>query len=419
MFSARTSSFLFKNSHSAFFVLVAIFFFFYLGDSIISYLAPVMMENALGSASAMGLLFSTSSMAGMVADILFPKLFAGKTSRFFFRLLFALVFLFPISFLLFPNTIGFAIGMIVWGVYFEAFAFARFHAIKETVERQNYGWAWGNMAFIQNIALVLGPLFAGLLMKQSNISTLYLVIFLFLISAYIFIIREFLLRKKKLHVSKKTAGERRSLHAELLIWKAYGHVLWPLFIYLFIFFLIDSAFHTIGPLVAEKMNMDGPFAGLFVSIYSVPGLFVTLLVPKLAKPFGKKRLAFLSGLAGSACLLLLAWVSSTWAILTITFIGAIGINIMYPALLATMEDYLQRSEKTANDLIGLTALFGSSGYVMGPMLSGIFADLWSPQAVFAIWGGVMAVYSIYLLFTVKRKIRLPQQELALVSRVHH
>jgi MFS family permease len=401
----------------SFFLLAAVFFFFFLGDTIMSYLSPVIMEQHLGSATAMGLLFSTSSMAGMVADFLFPKFFVGKTSRFFFRILFLVVFLFPLSFILSPNVLGFALGMIVWGIYYEAFSFARFHAVKETVLRKEYSWAWGNLSLIQNLARVIGPLLAGVLIDQGEVSALLAAIIAFVIALYLYVMYVYLGKKQQRTALNVPADStRRSWTTELHIWKSYSRVLWPLFLYLFIFFLIESAFFTIGPILSEQLQFSGPFDGLLLSVYSLPGLFAGLLLPRLSKPYGKKRLSFLAGLIGASSLLFFAVVSSLWLILLIVFIAAIGLNIMYPALQATMEDYIKRSEHTENDLIGMTSMFISAGYVLGPILSGFLADLWSAQMVFALWGGVMAIYSLFLLCTVKRKIRLPQHELLTFSR---
>lgn len=414
-----TESFrLFHHKDRWFFLLFVIaFFFFFIGDSIMSYSTPVRLEQFTQSASLMGVILSLSSMAGVICDFAFAKYFPDKKSHFFGRLFFSSIFFFPLSFLVSPNTVGFVLGVVIWGIYYEAMVFSKYHLIHELVSSNNHAWAWGIFSSVQNVAYVIGPVLAGVLLDIDNNLPFLVALVAFLVSSYWYIsvrfIRKKIVRQTYHHQTETTS--QRSFVTELKIWRTYEKVLWPITLLVILFFLVDSAFYSIGPLFAEQLQEFHPFGGLFVSVYSFPGLLTGIFISRLAKPFGKKRLAFVAGIGAGVGLITMSMASTVLAILILTFFSSIGLGILFTAMSATMQDYVGRSPQNANDLIGLSSLAGSIGYVLGPLSNGFLAETFGTQTVFRFWGVILACVCFVLLFTVKRKIRLPQRELQVVS----
>lgn len=397
--------------HRYFYLLFAVVLSFVgVADSIMGYVAPLFIEQIVGNATLMGIVLATSSGAGVVVDFLFAKLFPDKTSRFFLTVLFMLVFLFPLAFLLFQSVSGAIFAMVVWGIYFEAMVFSNYHAIHETVPTGEHGWAWGTSSVLRNLSWSIGPLLATLLYQINVRFPLYAAIGAYaigLLTANIFIL---LKRKHMRHSDKVKSEPRRGFIEELKIWKTYARVLWPLLFLTFLFYCVESAFFSVGPLLGESLKKIHPFGGLFVSMYSVPGIIVGFLVSPLSKPFGKKRLAFASGILSGLGLIAVALGQGVIPTLLFAFLASIGLCLIDPALAAVYEDFIARSGRTGNDIVGLTALVGSLAYIIGPIINGVVADQVGVQEAFGFWGMIMVGYSFLLFFIVARKIRLPQAQ---------
>ncbi len=398
---------------SPFLLFVVLMFFVYLADAVMSYLVPVVIESVVGSTLVMGIILSTSSMFGLSMDFLFAKYFPNKTSIFFLKILFFTALAFPTSLLISVHPLMLIFAMAAWGIYFEAMLFANYHMIHELVHHHQHAWAWGILTVVHNVAYVIGPLFATMYSDSRPSMSLILSLVFFCIAIYIAVLLRVIRRRKKNARPENSVEQQapRSFATELSIWYTFEKVLWPLLGFMILAYLVEAAFFSIGPLYAEQLKHIHPLGGTFVSLYSVPGLIIGFLLGVLAKPFGKKRLAYTAGIVAGSGLLALAASNSIVLILLFTFVAATGMGIVVPSLMAVFEDFVSRSGKFGNDLIGLTTMSGSIAYTFGPLINGFMGEYVKPQHVFGVWGGILIIYSIGLFFIVKRKVRLPKHEL--------
>lgn len=386
-----------------------------IADSTMGYVVPLLLENLTsGNDALLGLILSTSSMAGIIVDFLFAKLFPKKNSWFFLRILFIFMFFFPLPFLLFRSVIASIFGMFAWGIYFEAMIFSNFHAIHEQVKESEHAWAWGISGILRNVGWVIGPLIASNLYDVDPIMPVRFAIFAYFAGLIFLGILALVAHKGKKAPRNESefVMAHRSFATEVSIWKTYGKVLWPLLLFTLLYFFIESAFFSIGPIYGEQLKGIHPWGGLFVSLYSVPGLFVGFLLSILSKPFGKKRLSFIGGIIAGLGFIAMGFTQSIPVILFLTFMAAIGMCVWQPALDAVFQDYVGRAKSFGNDLIGLTAMAGSLSYIVGPIVNGLLSEYIGEQNVFVFWGVVALLYSTLLFFIVKRKVHLPQTEVA-------
>lgn len=402
--------------HRSFLMYAVFLLFISTADAIMSYAAPVIMEETLGNATWMGVILASSSFAGMIMDFSFARLFPAKRFAFFLRIVLSLVILFPLSLLVYRAVPSFLFGMIVWGVYFEAWIFSNFHAIHEFVHPDHHAWAWGVLSTLRNVALVVGPFlaasFGGATMQQA----LYIALVFYGVGIILFLLSKRLnpLRSESL-MAKWGEGEHHGFWQEIRIWRTYIKAIWPVVVFSLLIYLIDSAFYTTGPMFSEQLKTQSPFGVLFVSLYSIPGLVVGMFTARLARPYGKKRAAFIAGIISGFLLLCMALTRSPILILLFDFLASIGLCIIFPEIDAVFEDFVARSGKLGNDVIGLTAIAGSIGYVVGPIVNGIVMDAYGPSAVFGSWGVILLATGAGLLIVTRRKIHLPQQELTQVA----
>ncbi|MCB0387169.1 MAG: hypothetical protein KDD43_17410, partial [Bdellovibrionales bacterium] len=66
------------NKSTLLMVFSLIVFFISFADAIMAYVSPIFMEEQLGSTFMMGIIFSFSSVVGLVCDFLFPQWFKEK-----------------------------------------------------------------------------------------------------------------------------------------------------------------------------------------------------------------------------------------------------------------------------------------------------------------------------------------------------
>ena len=386
-------------------------FFFRLADSLMSYVAPVIMERELGSVALMGLVMSTSSIAGILTDLTFAKFFVNKKAKFYYKLMMVAAFLFPVTMLIFHNIVGFIFAMLIWGFYYEALGFGNYLFIDETVTHQEHAWAWGIVAFVVNIAYIFGPLLGSFLVDSNTSLPFYVTLSLYFISLIILIIVLLSIKHWKHSSQNEEQRDQHTFDQKIQIWKLYFSRMGHLLVLYMIFYFIDASFFSIGPIFAQSLKEIHPFGGLFVSLYSLPGLLGGLLVIKLAKNYSKKRIAFSGGIIAGLGLMLMSVLPDVSFILAMTGVASVGMSLMYPSLGAVMENLVGRSHQFAKDLIALSSVAGSIGYIIAPAFNGYLAELFSPQLVFSFWGMIMFVYSCFLLVTVRGKTRLPQTAL--------
>jgi len=385
-----------------------------------SYTVPVVMEEALGSTTKMGIVLAFSSFCGTFCDFFFAKAFVGKKSRFFNKILISSAFLFPLSFLAYRSVPSFLFAMAVWGVYYEAMIFSNYHAVHEFVHPKDHLWAWGTLVTLKNLAWFIGPNIASILGDTSTMAPFVVSFFFYGVATFLFVVRRLALRIRRPEIGgQEYMPVKHSLRQEMNIWKIYGKTLWPLLGMMFLFFLIDSAFFSIGPVFAESLKGLHPFGGLFISMYTFPCAAFVMLSGPFARAFGKKRAAFLFGMWAGVLLMLMSQIHSIPLILILTFIASIGLGIMYPQLSAVFEDFVARSGRYGNDIIGLTAMMGSIGYVVGPILAGVFADRFGTQFVFGFWGVLLFFFCVVAFLVMKRKVKLPFAHAQAVSTQSH
>jgi len=416
--SQNTSLFLAKirsgiSSHLGILSFSIIFFIFSLGDAIISYASPIQLENSLGNSIYMGIILGSSSIFGILADIFIGEWFRGKKYSFFAFWMFIIAFCFPLLLLFAPKTvIFFVLAMAVWGIYYELIQFSNFHYINQYTQRQNYTFAWSLLSTMKSLGYTLGPVIAGFLITRDINDTFFATLGLYLLSFFAMLL--FFRTQRKPH-HKKSVEElptKRSILHEIKVWGILGKRIWPLLLFLLLLILVDSAFWSIGTVLSEEFKSAGMPGELFITIYTVPTLFVGLVTTQIAQKMGKKRGLFWAGLLSAIPLMLIGLNISFWFLLGLIFISGIFDAIAYPLLNATYADYIERLGDRGNDIIALQNSVTNISYIFGPIISGLLAELVGFRNTFVIMGIVLFIVSVISLIITPRKIKMPQTELS-------
>lgn len=408
-----TDAFLPKTWFTPIVIYSLIVFLACFGDAIMSYVAPVIIEEHVSNTLMMGIVIAFSSCVGFFCDLLFSQWFRGKKYSFFMILTFLFAILFPASFLFAPPIVAtFLFAMAAWGVYFEFMQFSHFHFIHTFVSKDQHAQSWGFLESIIALAYLIGPIVATQLIDLHVDAPHYGALAFF--SSGMFGLFLFMRTHRKQHQTTQLqpTTEKRSRFHEIVIWKTLGKRIWPIYLFLFSMILVDSSFWTVGTLASEELRQTHAMGGYLIPISALPAIFMMFVVGKVAQPFGKKRAAFLSGLCSGGILLALILSNNIWFIMGTVLLSSIFQSIARPEIYATLEDYIARLGKNGNDLIGLQNSAASAAYIIGPILSGFLADQFGNLQALGIIGGMFALTSLIALIIVPRKVTMPQAELA-------
>lgn len=292
-------------------------FFVTVGEATMSYYVPVVMDKVLGGAALMGVIYATGSLFNVLFDFVFAKTLGGKKSRFFNKIAFPFMILFPISMLLFQSLASFLVTMLIWSIYFEAILFSEFHAIHESVEAKDHLWAWSTMSFVKNIAFIIGPIVASLSAGYALSHPLFLALGFYILAFAVMVVRVRFDGHKAREGQQEKKLEPHSTREELSIWRGYAKVIWPLLFLTFLFFLVDSTFFSIGPLFSEKLKLIHPFGGFFVSMYTIPFAIFIFFTKGISARIGKKRTAFVAGILAGVGLFIMSQSTNLFSILAL------------------------------------------------------------------------------------------------------
>ncbi len=388
-------------------------FFFYLGDSIMSFSSPVVISQNLENSTLMGLVIGFSSLVGFLVDLSISKFYPNKNFDFFAKLMFKLVVFFPLAFLLLPHEIWvFLFAMGVWGIYYELSRFAHFNFINYYLDHHQHAKAWSLIGMAQTIAITLGPIVAAYLLDSSSSKLVFwAACVLFILSYLIFM---FSIGKLKPHQDEKTISNQKipaiSLSQELNLWRIMLKKVWPLYLLLIVVTLLDSAFWVAGPLLVGKVDVW--YMKFLLPAYTIPALLESFYIDKLTAKFSKKRLAFVSGIVGGLLVVLSFIVITNWWLLIYILLAGAFIHLVFTNVYAVFEDYVERLGYFKNDLIGLQSSAISLAYMLGPISVGFLLDRIVYRLVIAIFAGLLVVLSVLCLLIVPRKIKMPQKELS-------
>lgn len=397
---------------------VIILFWVFVGDAIMSYVSPVLIENYLQSTFWMGIIIGSSSVFGLVCDFIFGKLFEHRSYAFFVKWMFVFTFLFPISFLFFPPLIFFFIlAMAAWGIYYEFGRFSQYHFVHTFLKVNEHAQAWGLIESIRSATLVVATLLAPRLLDVNPSVALYGALAAFGMGLFLFFI---FIRRHPVHQHPPTLGAPtprppgRTVWQEFGIWWTLARKVWPLLLLELALVSMDACIWSVGIVFNEELRDVSWWSGLVLPAYALAGVIMPLLASRASKPFGKKRAALITAVIGG-CLFMIGgvFVPAKWFVV-IMFVASMFHMITFPILYATFEDFMSRLSETDNEMVGLEGSVNSLAYVIGPILAGTVATFIGNQATFAVFGAALVLVGVVVALFTPRKIKLPQKELAAI-----
>jgi MFS family permease len=395
-------------------MMLAITFFLYLGDAIVSDWVPTYMQTTLGGSLMMGIMMSFSSLLGFLADLVFPQIFRRVTERRMVMLAISSV-LMTAGILLwtthFPMVALFLIAMGIWGLYYEFLYFGMSQFVARIAPVTQRSGVWSVIGVIKSVAYFIGPLIGSwLFVWQGNLVIIFVYAALAFVSYTVWLMVKFKKSENKPEDDKEVEGF--SLRDEIEHWRVLFRHVWPILLVSYLLGLVDATFWTTGVVFSDVLVKKSWEGGLFVSAYIMPAIFIGFVVARLGIYKGKKKLAEIFLLLSGLFMAGLGLVSVTMELVILALLIGIVSSFAWPMVNAVYSDILARMGREQKHMTGMASSMVNLSYITGPVIAGFAANRIGEQKTMMWMGVFVSLVAVILLIVTPRKLKLPQTEMA-------
>lgn len=389
--------------------LSMILFFAFLADAILSAWVPGLIENSFKSPLVMGFVISFSSIVGLGTDLVFPQILKGISFKKLLFLSLILLIAFSVGLIFatdIPFILVFLVSMAVWGVYYEVMGFANHQFVADSVPMRMHASTWAFIGVFKNLAYFVGPLMAGFLIAGGVRIPAYFAIIFASIAMVILV-----LSKKHHERSLTIEVEKINFTSELEHWGILSRRIWPILIVSTVLGVIDAFFWTTGAVYTEELTRISFWGRWFLPAYTLPSLFVGLIIAKKGIVSGKKKTALRFFLLSGIFLALMTVYKSIFWQLLMVFCSSLALAITYPLIEGVYSDIIDRMGNQKKHLMGLSSSTTSISYIIGPVMAGIINSKVGSAATFEYLGYAVVVIALVLLILTPKKFKLPQKKI--------
>lgn len=181
-------------------------------------------------------------------------------------------------------------------------------------------------------------------------------------------------------------------------------------------FFVAGSMTMVIPFISLYIDSMGNFSDAYVKTWSGWVFAVTFITAFLFSPiwgrigdkYGRKKILIMSASGLAVSVLLMGFATSVWQLFLLRFIMGVftGFIPMSQALIAT-----QTKKEDAGRVLGTLQTGSVTGTLMGPLLGGVFADMFGYGAAFKLVSFTIFLSAILVLFGVKEmKMKITNKE---------
>jgi MFS family permease len=395
----------FKHRHiyAAAFML----FFFAIFDGIFSFITPIYIVQKGISEGMMGIIIGTSSIAGLIFDVLLCRVLRDVRYRTIYVLLFIICLIYPLILWASSTAFLFIIAMVLWGVYYDLLGIGNLDFVSHTSSKKEYSDNFGVLNVFFTLGYLVAPLITGFLIIEFVDYKPFLAAFVFLILALAsFIVLMIIYRNGKHYHEKVKQINTGGIIKELTLWRKIGNFILPVLIVSFMLNIIDAIYWTIGPLLSESMTFLGDLGGLFMMVYIFPPLIVGWFVGRVTARLGKKRTAFISMFIGSVFLVLFFIFDTPVLLVLLSFLSSFCTSFTSPAIAGAYADYINENPQLEKEISAMHDSFVNIGYIIGPVIAGFSGQYLGYINTFALLGVLGVIMTLILIKVTPKQINI-------------
>lgn len=396
--------------HKQLYAASVMLLFFTIFDGIFSFVTPLVITQRGISEGVMGLIIGSSSLSGMLFDLMLCRILQDTRYRRVYLVMFIAGSVYPI--VLWSSSVVwiYFLAMALWGLYYDLFNLGNFDFIARTTKSEEHSSSFGVMKVFIGLGYLIAPIVAGVAIGESVGFRPFALGWIFLALSFLVYLFLVFMKRKKSHPRSISAAcpIARSTFAEIRLWKVIGKFILPVLLITFILNVIDSFFWTIGPLLSDSL---GQWGSLFMTAYLVPPLFVGWFVGSISMKYGKKKTSIYSLFLGSAILSSFFFLETPALLVAGSLLSAFFMSFAWPSVSGAYADYISETPRVGKEIETLEDSFANFGFVIGPVLAGFSGEYMGNAATFTYLGILGILLSIFLLVITPRSINiiLPRQ----------
>ncbi|KKT49363.1 MAG: 3-phenylpropionic acid transporter [Candidatus Collierbacteria bacterium GW2011_GWD2_45_10] len=359
----------------------------------------------------MGIIISFSSLVGFGADLIFPQLLKHvKTRKVLLMaigssLVFCGVLLWSVAW---PLIVLFLLAMGVWGVYYEFLGFGGQAFVSESVPVTARSGVWAVMSAFRSLAYFIGPILGSYLAISKG--DYWVVMVATVCVALGYLVWMIMGRSNRESVVDEPA-ERVSLLKEIQHWWTLSERVWPVLAISLMMGIVDATYWTTGTVFSDNLAKQNWWGGLFLPLYTLPMVFVGVVIARWGVYKGKKKLAEIFMLISGLLLVLIGPSDSVIVALTVSLLVGTMLSVSWPMTDAVYSDIVSRMGSEGKHMVGLSGSTLSVAYIVGPIIAGLISQFVGEKNTFVVMGIVLTLVSLCLLVVTPKKLRLPQAEI--------
>lgn len=387
--------------------------FLFLGDAILSYLFPVVVEDTVNSFTLVGIIMAMSSIAGLISDLLFPVLFPKLSWKNANLIGVILGLCFPVLLFL-GHDLGqpllFVAASMIWGIYYEFLGFARQECVLDVDKKKEFTKTWGIIYTFLTFCAFIGPIVASVTLAADQIVARVVVFVLYAIALMFSLV---LATSKNETVFKK---ESKIVHTisfikEVKYWVILESKTYPMIIVLIFLTMINAFFWTFGGLYGESLFGHNGLGWILLVAFTLPELILSFIFSKIVIRHRKKFLSYILLVISGMAIIPMLFIHDTLMLLVAVSLFSSFSSISFILMRAVFSDIESRAEEFKVHVEAIFQSTHSLGYIAGPLLSGVLVQLFGFKESFIIWGLVAIVIGVVLILVTPEKLKIPKARL--------
>lgn len=384
--------------NSKIFVILLVVFVWLIADNLLEFVFPTYLEKAGKSYAEIGVLLSVISISGLLIDLPMGALSDRASRKTLMISGLVLAIISTILIFSFKGDILLAAAFLFWGLAYQAWKVPKDAYFASLTKKDHRATSYGFEAEVKYGGQTIGPLIGGFVLTYLGFAGIisFYVVFLIIAIFILFIFVKETNHRPMMHALSKS-GKFSTLLKEVKNLRMFGF-LGVLLLYLALLFTIwEEVLFVFEPLFygPDVLNLSPKMGGVLLACFSLPGLFLSAPFGKLADKVGKKTILVTGLLIIGLSLLVFSRSSSLFIVFALALLISIGWVLSMVALNALIVDLSYDHKK--GEIVGLWNFFMDIGFVIGPLIGGLIAEVWGVRNVFLTIGVVFLASSLLML----------------------
>lgn len=376
-------------------------FIYALINGITTFVMPIFINNSVKSLSLVGIILAFSSFGNISTDLV-VNFFRKPISYVGLMKIIAIAILGTFMIMgLSDNILSLFLLALIWGIYTELFAFAKFDYISNINGLRENAFNHGVINNFFSLGSVIGPILASSIILISWDLMIVTGMVLIILMGGVFY---FLKKNKKMPIPIEINKRKLSFKTEIKIWKKVGFKILPLLVVLFIFGMGESAILSFAPIFSGSREGLRIYSGLILSGFYLPLIMFSPFFGKKVDQNGEKKYILLGLIFASVSLFFFGFAESFYFAFAMAVLHGIGISAFSTALASEESKYIDRHHNQEGRVVGESGIFYNLGFVAGCGSAGFVAEDFGFGITFRILGIFYLLATIiYFMWGPKRR----------------